>query len=80
MSYEPELGQMIFGNPSAEYDLGDHEEYVASDIGRGMSANRELSRAEWREIFARCATSLIRASQGQVERSPELLQAPETSA
>lgn len=27
-------------------------------IGRGMSVNREVSRSEWRDIFARCEESL----------------------
>ena len=30
-------------------------------IGRGMSVNREVSRAEWRDIFARCFDSITGA-------------------
>ncbi len=139
-TYEPELGQMVFGNAYAECALGDAESLVANElyalserigranpdeqshgvlggewgygqdfindafemhpywwgdctcgvdeedeetphssecryvlanfkcgavevrwykyIGRGMSVNREVSRKEWRDIFARCEASL----------------------
>jgi hypothetical protein len=30
--YEPELGQAIFGNPTGAYDLGNHEDFVASEL------------------------------------------------
>jgi len=40
------------------FKCGDVEVRWYKYIGRGMSVNRELSRAEWRDIFARCAASL----------------------
>lgn len=40
------------------FKCGDVEVRWYKYIGRGMTANRELSRAEWRELFARCAASL----------------------
>lgn len=30
--YEPELGQMVFGNATGEFDLGDNERYVAEKL------------------------------------------------
>jgi hypothetical protein len=40
------------------FRCGDVEVRWYKYIGRGMSVNREVTRAEWRDIFARCEASL----------------------